>query len=287
MEQQFKHPEKWRNTIDPFALNYHSFRLVEVLGYPHAGNDVFHVKGIHNNEEITAYIKVARQKGAAIENEVAIIQQLDIPVIPRILDADFGEHPFSITTDMPGLRLSTIVGDNNGMTSLEYMEEYGETLGLIHKSRITANPVADRRFFHVPSDEMLEKLDLSYLKSYFVNMPTDTTTVFCHGDFHYANLLWKDHHISGILDFELSGYGNRDFDIAWSLIRRPGQQFLKTKEEQNLFLAGYSKHGQYHAQNVQYYMAQIYVYFLSFCGDHVEYCDYIRSWLYENCKFES
>ena len=65
---QFKHPEKWRETIDPFRLNYHSFRLLEVLGYPHAGNDVFHVRGIYQNEEITAYLKVARQKGAAIEN---------------------------------------------------------------------------------------------------------------------------------------------------------------------------------------------------------------------------
>ena len=44
------------------------------MGYPHAGNDVFHVKGVYNNEEITAYIKVARQKGAAIENEVAILR---------------------------------------------------------------------------------------------------------------------------------------------------------------------------------------------------------------------
>ena len=74
MQQQFKHPDKWRNTIDPFTLNYHNFRLVEVMGYPHAGNDVFHVKGVYNNEEITAYIKVARQKGAAIENEVAILR---------------------------------------------------------------------------------------------------------------------------------------------------------------------------------------------------------------------
>ena len=85
MQQQFKHPDKWRNTIDPFTLNYHTFRLTEVIGYPHAGNDVFHVKGICNGEEITAYIKVARQMGAAIENEVAIMRQFALPIIPRIL----------------------------------------------------------------------------------------------------------------------------------------------------------------------------------------------------------
>ena len=284
MQQQFKHPDKWRNTIDPFTLNYHTFRLLEVLGYPHAGNDVFHVKGIHRNEEITAYIKVARQKGAAIENEVQIMRQLDHPAIPRVLDADFGEHPFSITSDMPGLRLSNIVGYNDNMVSLEYMEEYGEALGKIHNTKVSASPVADRRFFHVPAVEVLENLNLNFLKSYFDNAPTEISIVFCHGDFHYANLLWNNHHISGILDFELSGYGNRDFDIAWSLIRRPGQRFLKTIDEQNLFLLGYSKHGQYNISNIHYYMAQIYVYFMNSCSDDTEYCDYIRAWLLENCN---
>lgn len=284
VQQQFKHPDKWRNTIDPFTLNYHNFRLTEVIGYPHAGNDVFHVKGIYNSEEITAYIKVARQKGAAIENEVAIMRQFDLPIIPHILDADFSEHPFSITSDMPGLRLSNIVGYNDDLASLEYMEEYGETLGKIHNSKVSANPVADRRFFHIPAGEMLDKLDLHFLKAYFANKPTEIATVFCHGDFHYANLLWSDHHISGILDFELSGYGNRDFDIAWSLIRRPGQRFLKTDQEQNLFLSGYAKHGEYNISNIHYYMAQIYVYFMNSCSDDEEYCKYIREWLLENCN---
>lgn len=31
------HPAKWRETIDPFELDYHHFRLTEILGYPHAG----------------------------------------------------------------------------------------------------------------------------------------------------------------------------------------------------------------------------------------------------------
>ncbi len=287
MHRQFKHPEKWRNTIDPFSLNYHTFRPTEVLGYPHAGNDVFHVKGIYNDTIITAYIKAARQHGAAIENEVAILRQFDLPIIPRILDADLGKPPFCVTSELPGLRLSIIVGENENMLSLSYMEEYGETLSRLHSSKITAAPVADRRFFHTPSDEMLEKLGLSYLKHYFANAPTDIATVFCHGDFHYANLLWHDHHISGILDFELSGYGNRDFDIAWSLICRPGQKFLRTEKEQNIFLSGYSRHGSYSISNIRYYMAQIYVYFLSFSSDDPDYCNYVRTWLQKNCQLRS
>ncbi|MBR3928558.1 MAG: aminoglycoside phosphotransferase family protein [Clostridia bacterium] len=281
---QFKHPEKWRETIDPFGLNFHSFRLLEVLGYPHAGNDVFHVRGVYQNEEITAYLKVARQKGAAIENEAAIMQRIQCPLVPRILDADFGEHPFSVTSEMPGVRLSVIAGSNEDMVSLEYMEAYGEALGKIHALSIPASPVKDRSYFHIPEDEILEKLNLKHLKPYFADAPEEITTVFCHGDFHYANLLWNNRRISGILDFELAGYGNRDFDIAWALIRRPGQRFLKTKDEQNLFMQGYSKYGQYNLSNILFYMAQIYVRFMYAFDEDREYCDYVRAWLLENCN---
>ena len=75
-----KHPDKWRETIDPFSLAYKSFHPIEILGYPHAGNDVFHARGIYKGKEVRAYIKAARQKGAAIENEVAILSQLHSPI---------------------------------------------------------------------------------------------------------------------------------------------------------------------------------------------------------------
>ena len=81
-----KHPDKWRETIDPFSLAYKSFHPIEILGYPHAGNDVFHARGIYKGKEVRAYIKAARQKGAAIENEVAILSQLHSPIYPTVLD---------------------------------------------------------------------------------------------------------------------------------------------------------------------------------------------------------
>ena len=219
----FQHPEKWRDTCDVFALNFHAFRPVEIMGYPHAGNDVFHVKGAYAGKEITAYVKVARQEGAGLENEAVILKQLDLPYIPKILDADFQDVPFVVTSEMPGRRLSVILAEKQESTALSYMEEYGEALGYIHTLKPNASPVSDRKFFHLPADEVFESLDIAFLKPYFANVPSDQTTVFTHGDFHYANVLWEDHHISAVLDFELSGYGNRDFDIAWALILRPGQ----------------------------------------------------------------
>lgn len=274
-----KHPDKWRDTCNPFSLPYHTFYITDVLGYPHAGNDVFYAKGIYDNKEVTVYIKVARQAGAAIDNEVEILRQFNIPNIPTVIDYDLENVPFSVTLELPGERLSTILGDNENMDSLSYLEEYGAALAMIHQMPIHAGDVSDRRFFHAPTQEMLERSNLSFLNDYFAKPPAKQTKCFCHGDFHYANILWQDHHISGILDFELAGYGNRDFDIAWALFLRPGQKFLKTEQEQQAFLKGYAQHGTYNPDAVRYYMAQCYVYFLQLCSDDSLYCNYIRKWL--------
>lgn len=277
------HPQKWRETCDPFALAYQHFHPTEILGYPHARNDVFHARGIYNGEEITAYIKAARHKDSAIENEVSVLSQLDDSIFPTVLDADFANGGFSVTTDLPGLRLSHIVGANEDMASLSYMEAYGEALGKLHGLKPTASQQADRKFHHPPSHDMLENLNLAHLEKFFSNAPSNTETVFCHGDFHYANVLWEDRHIRAILDFELSGYGNRDMDIAWAIFLRPGQRFLKTEEERKKFLDGYRKFGTYDEDAVRYYTAQFYVWFLNSCSDDAEYCDYIRKWLAANC----
>ena len=277
------HPKQWRETCDPFALDYHGFQLAEILGYPHAGNDVFHVRGAVNGNETTAYIKVARQKNAAIDNEVRILKQLDGPIYPRVIDHDGEQGSFLVTAELPGLRLSVIAGDNEDMVSLSYMEEYGETLARLHRLDIAAGAQADRRFYHRPSDALLEELNLTALSGFFANRPAGGETVFCHGDCHYANVLWKDHHISAILDFELAGYGDRDFDIAWALFLRPGQKFLKTDEERERFLRGYRKYGTCNEEAVKYYMAQCYVYFLHFSGKDTDYCSYVRNWLEKHC----
>lgn len=279
----FIHPEKWRETCDPFCLPYHDFQLTAVLGYPHARNDVFHVRGLYRSEPVTAYIKVARHDPVALARDVHILSQLDAPIYPRVLDAGDSPVAFSVTEALPGIRLSVLLGENKGLESLKYMEEYGAALAQFHSLRLCASQQADRRFHHRPPDELLIQLGLAFLKDFFAIAPPDSPQVFCHGDFHYANLLWDKDHISAILDFELAGYGNRDYDIAWAMFCRPGQRFLRTPEEQQLFLRGYSRYGEYNAEAVRYYMAQNYVYFLQSNDDAPEYCHYIRTWLAENC----
>ena len=54
------YPEKWRETCDPFSLPYKQFRPTKILGYPHAGNDVFHAEGVLCGEKVTAFVKAVR-----------------------------------------------------------------------------------------------------------------------------------------------------------------------------------------------------------------------------------
>ncbi len=105
----------------------------------------------------------------------------------------------------------------------------------------------------------------------------------CNGKIAATGIAELDLEIGAILDFELAGYGSRDFDIAWALFLRPGQKFLKTDEELERFLRGYQKYGDCNVEAVKYYMAQCYVHFLCFCED-IDYCEYVRNWLERNCR---
>lgn len=97
-----RHPEKWRNTEDPYSLSYKNFSLLEIIGYPHAGNDVFQVKGIYDQQEIEAYVKVARQEGADIENEINTIDAIHCDLAPTIIDYDEKKKHFCVSIAKPG-----------------------------------------------------------------------------------------------------------------------------------------------------------------------------------------
>ena len=163
-----KHPEKWRDTSDPFALPFQNFTLKEVLGYPHAGNDVFQVTGIYQQTEVEAFIKVARQRGADIKREIDTISALDWSVLPEIIDHDENKTQFVVTLAKDGERLSTILGDNEDLASLDYLYEYGQTLARVHQTQGQFPDVKDRSYFHIPPPEHFEKHNLQFVYAYLV-----------------------------------------------------------------------------------------------------------------------
>jgi hypothetical protein len=90
----------------PFTLNFDNFYLKDVLGYPHAGNDVFYVSGTNKDgKEIRGFLKVERQKTADIEREVSIIKSLDLPLTPTIVDYSFENPKYILTEKIAGNRL--------------------------------------------------------------------------------------------------------------------------------------------------------------------------------------
>lgn len=280
-----KHPGKWRQTEDPFSLPLKNFTLLEVIGYPHAGNDVFQAKGIYHQTEIEAYIKVARQLGADIENEINTIQAIHCELAPSIIDHDDEKKHFCVSIAKQGERLSTLVGDNSNRASLCYLFEYGQMLARLHAQKGTFPDVKDRRFFHIPDQQCFQEQDLMSVYNYLTsNQPATVNKCFCHGDFHYANLLWQDKHISAVLDFELSGWGNKEFDIAWALILRPGQRFLNTEKEISLFIDGYLSVGSCNWDYVKYYMILIYSYFYRIGRTDAAYQSYIKKVFLDYCK---
>lgn len=266
---------KWRETIDPYTIPFKSFKLKEVLGYPPAGNDVFYVRGVYNNEEVYAFIKVARQKSADIKNEVKVVSKINIDKKPVIID--YGDN-YNVTLAMAGDKLPSLL--EHELDSMDYLYEYGSTLAQLHMIEGDFEEVKTRSFHQIPAESYCIENDIENVYHYLVNnKPNTINKCFCHGDFHYGNILWEDGHISGILDFELSGIGNKEFDIAWALVRRPTQKFMKTKEEIEEFLRGYEAVCSCNRTYVYYYMIQIYSYFYTFKSNSEEYKSFVKELL--------
>lgn len=235
-------PHPWRDTVNPFKLPLQDFALERVLGYPHAGNDVFYTEGMFRGERLRAYVKVERQNGADLENEAQTLALLPFSFAPRVLEYAKDPPRCLVTAELPGKRLSQIVGDNEHLQSLAYMAEYGRALAKFHALDLARPNVKPRRFFELPDHAFFKKHGLEKSQAYLLEHPPEgASSCFVHGDCHYANVLWEGETVSAVLDYELSGTGMREFDLAWALVLRPGQKFLKTAKERERFLSGYAE----------------------------------------------
>lgn len=285
-EVKMKQPEKWKETVDPFSINFNNFELIEVLGYPHARNDVFYCTGKHNNKKVKCFIKYASKPDSDLLHEVEIIKTLDFNFLPKIVDYD-ENGKFMVTKEIDGDRLSYILQTDQKENSLDYMFEYGKTLAKIHSVKQDFPKVKHRKFFDIPTVEYLKENEIDFIVEYLQqNKPKEVNECFCHGDFHYANILWKNKKLVAVLDWELSGIGNKEFDIAWAIINRPSQKFLKTQEEVDKFLEGYSSLSSCDIEYVKYYMVLIYSHFISVDKENIEYKKFVRNYLNEQTKKE-
>lgn len=283
-----KYAEKWRetlinpqNTTFPCGLN-----VKKVLGYPHAGNDVFTVLAEVEEGCIEVVLKYERQTDADLSREFQVIQQLQGTPLkyPKVVGYGVVENrPYLATVLVEGQRISQWIQGLDEEASLresmKYMERFGENLGKIHALKKAFSPAKERKFMHIMDEEKAKTLNLTKVYQWLVNnAPNEKSICFVHGDHHYANVLWDRYEIQCTLDWELSGMGWKEFDIAWAIIHRPSQTFLKTTEEHNAFLKGYTQYQTYDKQALLYCMVLIYQYFYEI-GRNIKdeiYCSYVE-----------
>ncbi|MBQ8654179.1 MAG: aminoglycoside phosphotransferase family protein [Clostridia bacterium] len=271
------HPEKWRETADPFHLPMRQFRLLEVLGYPHAGNDVFHVRGEMQGAAAEAYIKAARHSEANLRHEAKMLRLLRMPDIPQVLECDEDRFSWCVTAALPGRRLSVILcgGEEE---SLPYMEKWGARMARLHGMRGDFPAAPHRRFMDAPPEEYCRRHGLEDIRRWLLENPiSDGEKCLCHGDGHYANVLWENGEISALVDWELAGLGDREFDLAWAMIRRPGQRFMNTEAEYRLFLSGYEKAGgAFDSVRLRWYMVCAWAWFCGIGAEDADYAAWVR-----------
>lgn len=252
--------EKWRdNIIDPYSIKFNNNLIIkDILSYPYAANDVYKCLG----NDCIFYLKVQRDDKGNINNESNILKELEKYnfLIPKVLDSGkVDKYDYIVTSELLGLRLSQIEDFNKSVC----LKEYGRMLSLIHAIKPNCDKIKIRKINDIPDYEIWKKYPIlkkyiDWLEKNIIEMNYKT---FIHGDFHYANILYKDDKISGILDWEYSGMGSKEQDIAWAIVRRQTQNFLRTKKELEIFLKGYKEIGSYNEKDFKWYLVNSYVHF--------------------------
>lgn len=237
---------KWRESkIDLSKLHLKQINQYKIISYPPAGNDVFECVGtLKSGEKINFIIKSERGAFANFDNEIKVLNKITSFPIPKVIETGkINNLRYIVMNKLDGEKLSDIFKENKDTNKSKYLFLYGKALGQIHNLNLKWDKARQRDVNDVPNTQLYKDLGtweseiIKYLKDTKPNIVMDT---FIHGDFHYGNILWEDYKISAILDWEYSGLGFKEQDIAWALILRPEQQFMDKLEDYKSFLKGYS-----------------------------------------------
>ena len=237
---------KWRESkIDLSKLNLKTIREYKVISYPPAGNDVFDCIGtLNSGESIKFILKSERGTFANFDNEIKVLKTIKNFPVPKVIETGKVDNfTYIVMNKMDGEKLSDLFEKNKNIDRAKYLFLYGQELAKIHKIKLNWSIAKQRDINDIPTSSVYKNLDnweneiIRYLEETKPKIIMDT---FIHGDFHYGNILWKNCKVSAILDWEYSGIGFKEQDIAWALILRPGQKFMDNVSDYKCFLSGYS-----------------------------------------------
>lgn len=272
--------EKWRDlSINLFDIKFNNIKLKEIISYPPAGNDVVEAICLIDGKEQNVFIKYERSKMADFISETNNLKILKnnnyydkIPVIYE--DGIYNDKQYIVISKIEGNRLSDILKESNEFKE-EYLFKYGSEFARIHSIQSNKFKIAKQRIINdYPTKENYNNFDefiIKYIDYLETNKPEIKYDTFIHGDFHYANVLWNNKCISGIIDFEYSGLGFKEQDIAWAIILRPGQYFMDNKKDIITFLDGYSSISDYNKDKLKWCLINGYCHFYLMNINNEEY----------------
>lgn len=270
--------EKWRElNTNPFDIKYkNNIKLKKIINYPPAGNDVVELSAFIDDKPQNVFIKIERSKISDFENEYKILTKLleenKYTKIPKVYEYGiYNNKKYLVLEAVKGERLSEILDKELDTEIKEKMlERYGKELAVLHSIKLNKINKALQRTINKAPAEYNEEISkyLKYLKDNTQNIQYNT---FIHGDFHYANILWNNNNISYVLDFEYSGLGFKEQDIAWSLILRPGQKFMNNISDINHFIKGYLTIGQINFTSLKWCLINGYCHFFLMNKNNQDY----------------
>ena len=278
--------EKWKDlSIEPTKIKFKEIKDLEIISYPYAQNDVVECKCKYNDKIINVFIKIERSRMADFTSEInnlnTILNNNYYYKIPKVIENGVVDgKEYMVLEKIDGDRLSIIFDKNNFSNRKEYLINYGKELGTIHKIPIKLFNISKKRIINdLPTKDDYKEFDdfikpyIDYLDNHKIDFNNDT---FIHGDFHYANILWNNTDISGVLDFEYSGKGLKEQDIAWSIILRPSQKFMDNINDIKYFLKGYSSVNNYDIKKLKWCLINGYCHFYLMNKDNHEYIDKLK-----------
>ncbi|MDO5568626.1 MAG: aminoglycoside phosphotransferase family protein [bacterium] len=273
---------KWRELeINPKEISFKKIQLQKIINYLPAGNDVVECKCIYNERSVPLFIKIERSKMADFAAEVKNISLLKnngyYEKMPPIIEHGIiNEKKYIVLEKVNGRRLSEFINKKSYIVRRKnFLEKYGKELAKIHQIPYLKFDVAKQRPINdFPKENFYRKTDAfaeNYIKYLRDNKPNIKYNSFIHGDFHYANILWKKEQIVGVLDYEYSGKGLKEQDIAWAIVLRPTQVFMDNWEDVFNFLQGYQKVTTFDKDLLKWCLINAYIHFYLMNIDNENY----------------
>ena len=268
--------KKWRDLeINPKDINTKLGRITKIINYYPAGNDVIECVIENNNEKRNVVLKIERSRVSDFVQEKENINILQknkyYEKVPKVLDLVKHKNKNCLFLEKrTGNKLSEIFKKDNSKKE-EYLYKYGKELATIHKIPKDLFKNSYQRDINSIVKTEIKELQpyVRYLSKNYIEANKDT---FIHGDFHYGNILWYKGKVSTVLDFEYSGKGFKEQDIAWATVLRPGQKFMDNVNDIKVFLSGYKEELSFNFNKYLWCLINCYCHFYNMNSNNKEYC---------------